>query len=157
TGAVPPGADAPSHPRFLAGLCAASGVGGADRPAHAAAGGPVWGGTVAPESLRAAAGVPAAPGHHGVHDPAQPEYPAAAPRNRRDLGGPATPPERCRMNVYRTHVEAAIRATVFHSPTTFSWFGQPSPRLVPAVTRALTPQTARHYVLFLLQSQLYTA
>jgi hypothetical protein len=60
------------------------------------------------------------------------------------------------MHDYRTHVEAAIRATVFHSPTTYSWFGRPSQKLSLTVKRALTTQTAPSYLLFLLQSQLYT-
>jgi hypothetical protein len=62
------------------------------------------------------------------------------------------------MNNYSYHeqVEAAIRATVFHSPTTYSWFGKLSQRLPSTVKRALTPQTARNYLLFILQSQLYS-
>ncbi len=60
------------------------------------------------------------------------------------------------MNDYRKHVEAAIRATVFFSPTSYSWFGKQSWSLSPAIKRALTPQAARNYLLFNLQSQLYT-
>ncbi len=60
------------------------------------------------------------------------------------------------MNDYRKHVEAAIQATVFYSPTSYSWFGKQSWSLTPTIKRALTPQTARNYLLFNLQSQLYT-
>jgi hypothetical protein len=56
---------------------------------------------------------------------------------------------------YREHIEAAIRATVFHSPTAYSWFGNLSPRLAPAIKRVLTSQTARNYLLLNLQLQLY--
>jgi class II lanthipeptide synthase len=59
------------------------------------------------------------------------------------------------MSDYRGQVEAAIRATVFQTPTTFSWFGKLSPQLTRLVRRALTPETARAYLLFNLQSQLY--
>jgi len=59
------------------------------------------------------------------------------------------------MNDYREHVRAAIQATVFHSPTTYSWFGKRSQHFPPSVRRALTPETARDYLLFALQSQLY--
>ena len=59
------------------------------------------------------------------------------------------------MNNYREQVAAAIQATVFHSPTTYSWFGKLSERLPSSVKRALTPQTARNYLLFSLQLQLY--
>jgi hypothetical protein len=52
-------------------------------------------------------------------------------------------------------IEAAIRATVFHSPTIYSWFGNLSPRLAPAIKRELTAETARNYLLFNLQFQLY--
>ncbi|MEP6600705.1 MAG: lanthionine synthetase LanC family protein [Nitrospirota bacterium] len=56
---------------------------------------------------------------------------------------------------FTAQVEAALRATVFHSPTTYSWFGQVSPRLHPSVRRRLTPQIERNYLLYILQSQLY--
>jgi cell division protein ZapA (FtsZ GTPase activity inhibitor) len=56
---------------------------------------------------------------------------------------------------YLQLVEAAIQATEFHSPTTYSWFGRQPPRLPPAIRRVLTPDTARSYLLFNLQYQLY--
>jgi HopA1 effector protein family len=59
------------------------------------------------------------------------------------------------MSDYHEQLEAAIRATVFHSSTTYSWFGKRSPKLPSSVRRALTPQTARNYLLFSLQSRLY--
>jgi hypothetical protein len=59
------------------------------------------------------------------------------------------------MNRYYQQVEEAVRATEFHSPTTYSWFGKRSERLPPALRRSLTPRTARGYLLFNLRSQLY--
>ncbi|HEU5101388.1 MAG TPA: T3SS effector HopA1 family protein, partial [Roseiflexaceae bacterium] len=60
------------------------------------------------------------------------------------------------MNDYRRHVEAAIQATVFHSATRFSWFGRRSHPLPSTISRALTPTAARAYMLFALQSRLYS-
>lgn len=59
------------------------------------------------------------------------------------------------MNIYFQQVEAAIRATTFHSSTSYSWFGKLAPPLDSKVKRALTPQTARDYLLYSLQQQLY--
>jgi hypothetical protein len=59
------------------------------------------------------------------------------------------------MNNYQRQVEAAIQATVFHSRTKYSWFGKQIQQLPPAIKRVLTPNTARTYLLFNLQSQLY--
>ncbi len=59
------------------------------------------------------------------------------------------------MTDYREQVRAAIRATTIHSTTGYSWFGKRSPRVPRSVRSALTPQTARGYLLFSLQSQLY--
>jgi HopA1 effector protein family len=60
------------------------------------------------------------------------------------------------MNNYLLQVEAAIKATVFHSSTTYSWFGKVSEQLPPRIKRALTPKTARGYLLYNLESQLYS-
>src|SRR5205807_7571013 len=49
----------------------------------------------------------------------------------------------------------AIQATLFHSSTTYSWFGKRSLQLPATIKRALTPETARNYLLYSLQSQLY--
>jgi hypothetical protein len=60
------------------------------------------------------------------------------------------------VNYYYHHVEAVLRATRFLSPTSYSWFGkqlQPLPRMTK---RALNGKTARDYLLFTLQSQLYS-
>lgn len=59
------------------------------------------------------------------------------------------------MNDYRHPIEAALRATIIHSPSTFSWFGEMSPRLPPVVRKQLTPQTARDYLHYNLQTTLY--
>src|SRR4029453_13109202 len=91
---------------------------------------------------------------HRMPFAAQSEHPAEAARGRGVSVGHSAVAERRGMHDYRTHVEAAIRATVFHSPTTYSWFGRPSQKLSLTVKRALTTQTARSYLLFLLQSQL---
>lgn len=59
------------------------------------------------------------------------------------------------MSEYRRAVEAAIRATDFHSPTAYSWFGRRSAPLPAAVRRVLTAETARSYLHLALQTQLY--
>lgn len=59
------------------------------------------------------------------------------------------------MNDYYHHVEAALRATVFRSPTSYSWFGKHSQPLPRWAKQALNGKTARDYLLYTLQSQLY--
>lgn len=59
------------------------------------------------------------------------------------------------MANYDKQVEAAIRATTIHSLTLYSWFGQQSRSLTPVVKNVLTPEHARSYLLFNLQTQLY--
>jgi hypothetical protein len=59
------------------------------------------------------------------------------------------------MTDYCKQVKAAIQATTFHSPTSYAWFGRRSHQLSSTIKRALTPETARSYLLFNLQSQLY--
>jgi hypothetical protein len=59
------------------------------------------------------------------------------------------------MTDYIEQVENVIRAVAIHSPTSYSWFGKQSQRLSSTIKRALTPKTARDYLLFSLQSQLY--
>jgi hypothetical protein len=59
------------------------------------------------------------------------------------------------MDHYRKQVTPAINATVFHSSTSFSWFGKASRPVAKTVQRALTPKTARSYLLYQLQNQLY--
>src|SRR5215207_9177198 len=59
------------------------------------------------------------------------------------------------MNDYLEQLEAAIRATVIHSPTTYSWFGRRSPELRSPIKRKLTRKTARSHLLSTLQYQLY--
>ena len=60
------------------------------------------------------------------------------------------------MTGYLQQVKAALRATIFHSPTTYSWFGKRIRQLPPGIKRAISPVIARSYLLFHLQSQLYT-
>lgn len=56
---------------------------------------------------------------------------------------------------YAEQIATAIRATTIHSPTTYSWYGQLSRRLSPSVIRSITPTSARKYLFFTLQLQLY--
>jgi hypothetical protein len=59
------------------------------------------------------------------------------------------------MNDHLQNVTNAIRETVFHSPTSFSCLGQRCARLMPRLQHAMTPATARKYLLYQLQSRLY--
>jgi hypothetical protein len=59
------------------------------------------------------------------------------------------------MSDYIDQIRMSISETVFHSPTTYSYFGSESPRLAPRVRRVMTPKTARNYLLYQLQSHLY--
>src|SRR5205823_4099742 len=56
---------------------------------------------------------------------------------------------------FRAQVEAAVRAAWIESPDAFTWFGRPSPRLGAAVKRELTAKSARDYLLYHLEQQLY--
>jgi hypothetical protein len=60
------------------------------------------------------------------------------------------------MADYCDQVKLAVEATVFYSPTAYSCFGRDSPKLSPRIKRAMTPRTARNYLLYQLQSQLYS-
>ncbi|HEY7782090.1 MAG TPA: T3SS effector HopA1 family protein, partial [Ktedonobacterales bacterium] len=57
---------------------------------------------------------------------------------------------------HRAQVEAALRATAIHSPTSYSWFGAPSPPLAAKVRRALSTAADHEYLHVMLRSQLYT-
>lgn len=59
------------------------------------------------------------------------------------------------MNHTRTLLAGAIDAVQVHTPTRYSWFGRMSARLPPRITSALTPRTARDYLLHTLAAQLY--
>ena len=59
------------------------------------------------------------------------------------------------MSDYRRQIEEAIQAIVLHSPTEYSWFGKRLTQLPSNVKRSLTSETARQYLLFNLQLQLY--
>ena len=59
------------------------------------------------------------------------------------------------MTFHREKARGAMEATVIHSATSYSWFGKRSDELPRSVLRALTPQTARSYLHYALQSQLY--
>ena len=60
------------------------------------------------------------------------------------------------MSGSRKLMEEAIQAVVLRSPTSYWWFGKRSPQLSAAVKRLLPPNTARNYLLFNLQHQLYS-
>jgi len=60
------------------------------------------------------------------------------------------------MSLTRSQVAGAIEAVRVHSSTRYSWFGRTSPRLPPRITSALTPRTARDYLVHILAAQLYS-
>ncbi len=59
------------------------------------------------------------------------------------------------MSAYEQRVRDAINATSFHWPGNYSWFGRMGPRLPQRVRKSLTLKSARAYLLYNLQSQLY--
>jgi hypothetical protein len=59
------------------------------------------------------------------------------------------------MTDYLEQVKSAIDATTFHSPSNYSWFGREPSRLPARIRGAMTARTARSYLLYQLQSQLY--
>ncbi|MGA7732491.1 MAG: T3SS effector HopA1 family protein, partial [Chloroflexia bacterium] len=60
------------------------------------------------------------------------------------------------MPDYRSQLFDVINAVRIHSPTTFSWFGKRSPRLMSRIEREITPRTARSFLHYTLQSRLYS-
>ena len=60
------------------------------------------------------------------------------------------------MSDYIEQVRISISETVFHSPTSYSYFGNEAPKLAPRVRRVMTSKTARNYLLYQLQSHLYS-
>jgi len=60
------------------------------------------------------------------------------------------------MPDYREQIESAIQATVFHSPTKYSWFGKPSPRLTAHMERAMGRKAIQGWIFLTLESQLYS-
>jgi hypothetical protein len=59
------------------------------------------------------------------------------------------------MSAYREAVGAALEATRIESPTTFTWWGVPSPSLPPEVTARMSPDVARSYLRDRLRDRLY--
>src|SRR5436190_17194503 len=59
------------------------------------------------------------------------------------------------MSDYVDQLRGAVQAVEVLSPTTFSWFGARSPEIPENVRSALTPRTARSFLLYNLQWQLY--
>ena len=60
------------------------------------------------------------------------------------------------MSIHREKICAAVEATVIRSATSYSWFGRRSDELPRSVQRSFTPETARSYLHYALQSRLYT-
>jgi hypothetical protein len=60
------------------------------------------------------------------------------------------------MSDFIWQLKKVVEAMSIRSTTGFTWFGKPSPALPPRITRALNPSTARSYLLFALQSTLYS-
>ena len=60
------------------------------------------------------------------------------------------------MNDYVEQLKSVINGTMFYSSSSYSYFGKESAKLPSNIRRALTPRTARNYLLYQLQSQLYT-
>jgi hypothetical protein len=61
------------------------------------------------------------------------------------------------MSDYLRLTREAVSAVRIHSPTTYSWFGNPSSPLPPKVRRALASGDARDYLVYNLTSRLYHA
>jgi hypothetical protein len=59
------------------------------------------------------------------------------------------------MTDYRGQIAGAVAATVFRSPTCFSWLGEPPFKLPPWIVRGFDPIEARSLLLMVLQRQLY--
>jgi hypothetical protein len=55
----------------------------------------------------------------------------------------------------RAQLKAVVEVVEILSPTTYAWFDHESPPLAPRVVRSMTPRTARNYLLYTLQRQLY--
>jgi hypothetical protein len=59
------------------------------------------------------------------------------------------------VSYFRAQLEAVVEAVEVLSPTTYAWFDRESPQLAPRIVRSMTPGTARDYLLYTLQRQLY--
>src|SRR2546422_8928864 len=113
--------------------------------------GPIWGGAADRDCLRTDAHGDAAYRERRMSFATEHEYTTATARGYCAVAGYSLAPDGGVMNDYLKQVEAAIRATSIHSPTTYSWFGKRSPLLPLATRRKLTAETARSYLLFILQ------
>jgi hypothetical protein len=59
------------------------------------------------------------------------------------------------MNNYRHQIETAIQGIRIYSLTSFSWFGKRTPRIPQSIARRFTSRTARSFLHYSLQAQLY--
>lgn len=60
------------------------------------------------------------------------------------------------MTDYREQIQSAIEATTFHSRSAYFWFQKPAPRLTPHFERALDRKALQSWLIYTLQSQLYS-
>jgi HopA1 effector protein family len=60
------------------------------------------------------------------------------------------------VSIYARQLEAAVAATSIHSPSSFAWFGRRVDTLSGRARRGLTAATARSYLVYALQHQLYS-
>src|SRR5438552_13133358 len=120
--------------------------------------GQIWRGQVDTDRVRARPDAGATYRQRSGLPATQPQHPSATRRSRCSSAG--HPLAACvgAMSAYLDYlaqIETVVRAAAIHSPTGFSWFGVPSATLPETVKRALTPKTARSYLLYNLQYQLY--
>jgi hypothetical protein len=59
------------------------------------------------------------------------------------------------MTIYAEQVEEVTGAVEITTPTSFTWFGAPSPELPARMRRAIAPAIARSHLLFILRNHIY--
>src|SRR5262249_54521831 len=116
---------------------------------------PVRPGAPDPNLLRVVTDRDAPHGDHPMHAAAESERPAATARGERSPAGSHVVRAVAGVSVYHAQVEAVVEAVEILSPTTYAWFDRESPALAPRIVRAMSTRTARDYLLYTLQRQLY--
>src|SRR5262249_47398339 len=154
-GAVSARGDSARHPGVLARVRPPHGL----RRGHVAPspdrGRRVRGGAPDPNLLRVVTDRDAPHGDHPMHAAAESERPAATARGERSPAGSHVVRAVAGVSVYHAQVEAVVEAVEILSPTTYAWFDRESPALAPRIVRAMSTRTARDYLLYTLQRQLY--